>query len=147
MDTVRASILDRLLDDFPEEQDAGDPGVVRAERRLCDWDACCSALKRDVEMLLSSRPLLVPSAGKTLVEKSVAAYGLPRTSSNPEADIIDAIKTFEPRLKNVTPLQNGSTPEDMECSFTAKFTWAGTVKELVLNISVENDGYVVEIYE
>lgn len=142
-----SSILDRLLDDFPEKQDAGDPGVVRSEKRLCDWDICCVALKRDVEMLLSSRPLLEPVGKNSQVEKSVAAYGLPRASNNSERDILEAIQAFEPRLTNIAPLQNEGKPGDMECSFTADFAWNGSVKELVLNISVENDGYVVEIYE
>lgn len=145
--TMRISLLDCLLDDFPDEQNITDAGIAGAEKYLMNWDACRAALKRDVEMLLSSRPLFEESDANSLTGKSIAAYGVPRTSNNSEESVLRAIETFEPRLENISPLQSADKPADAQYSFTADFSWEGAIKELVLNVSVRDDGYVVEIYE
>ncbi len=101
--SVQQGLLDRLLDDEPENR--FEPAMTRAEslRRFR------AAVKRDLEWLLNTTrmPIEVPESCKE-APKSVLFYGLPDVNSIVLASAGDeqrllksleaAIKLFEPRL-------------------------------------------------
>ncbi len=103
---ITPSVLDRLLDDRPEEKREA-PASRQSNLRLLK-----QAVKRDLEWLLNTRVEtgLVPE-GLTEVNRSVAIYGLPDFSSwnvRGGADqetlrhtIEEAVARFEPRLEGV----------------------------------------------
>jgi type VI secretion system protein ImpF len=105
--TLRASILDRLLDDNPGLSQES----VR-ERRI-SFGQIEKWLIRDLQNLLNSRQMVVsvpPGFGN--LNRSLVSYGLRDfTAQNPVSDpvrqqlrqeIERVISSFEPRLRNVT---------------------------------------------
>ena len=104
---IRASILDRLVDEEP------DVSHEPAQARLFDIRQVKAMVTRDLENLLNSRRqiLKIPTLYKE-VHNSVFMYGLEDfTSKNPKSlsvrqflrgDIEKTISRFEPRLKNVS---------------------------------------------
>lgn len=101
------SLIDRLLDDYPDSPWEAPASRQRSLEQLKD------SIKRDLEWLLNTRQTVagVPAGLKELTH-SLAAYGLPDFSSfivkSPSdqarmQQILEmAIGTFEPRLENVT---------------------------------------------
>jgi type VI secretion system protein ImpF len=111
-ETVRESVLDRLLDNQPEFKEHDPAGHSHgAITRLFE------AILRDLEWLLSTRLVWVDDSLLACehASRSVAAYGLadlsheapgsPDTRLRLKRAIEDAIARFEPRLTrvNVTP--------------------------------------------
>lgn len=103
---IQASILDRLIDDDPENQDspARSNGISLAELR--------ANVKRDIEALLNSRlQWHTWPAEYTELSSSCLTYGLPDFSSMPVSsaegrellcDIVkDTLLKFEPRFVQV----------------------------------------------
>jgi len=100
------SVLDRLLDDRPEETREA-PASRQTSLRLLK-----QSVRRDLEWLLNTR-VEPPAAGEqeTQVARSIAAFGLPDfTSWNVRGGIDqetlrkaveDAVARFEPRLESV----------------------------------------------
>lgn len=98
------SLLDRLLDDFPEA--ASEPARDRTQR-LADLKR---AVRRDVEDLLNTRRRPLPP-GFAEVNSSVLAYGLPDFSGTGPAtgkereafarQIEGILRAFDRRLTNV----------------------------------------------
>ena len=113
-ETVRESVLDRLLDDDPDH--TRDPPVTREEalRRVLQ------AVRRDLEWLLGTRLTWVDEAllGAEHASRSVATFGLQDFShenvGNTDAQqrlkraIEKAIAIFEPRLTQVVVTPEGS---------------------------------------
>lgn len=103
---VQASILDRLLDDEPDNTQES------ARYRAVDFRQIMASVRRDLENLLNTRRfILTPPASFVEVGNSLLVYGLPDFSSrNPtqisvmdqlRLEIAKTIARFEPRLKNV----------------------------------------------
>jgi type VI secretion system protein ImpF len=103
---ITPSVLDRLLDDRPDQsRDA--PATRQTSLRLLK-----DAVRRDLEWLLNAR-ITSESASEELpeVSKSLAAYGLPDLTSANVHDpdgrddlrraIEKAVTVFEPRLEGV----------------------------------------------
>src|SRR5262245_36430154 len=103
---ITPSVLDRLLDDRPDQsRDA--PATRQTSLRLLK-----DAVRRDLEWLLNAR-LTSDSVSEVLPEvaKSLAAYGLPDLTSTNVHDpdgrddlrraIEKAVTVFEPRLEGV----------------------------------------------
>ena len=106
-ETVRESVLDRLLDDHPDEHREAPSTRDEALRRLT------FAVRRDLEWLLGTRLTWVDEdlLASELASRSVVTYGLQDFShenlGNTDAQhrlrraIEQAITMFEPRLKRV----------------------------------------------
>jgi type VI secretion system protein ImpF len=104
--TITISVLDRLLDNEPENR--AETPLSRAQSlRLLK-----NAVRRDLEWLLNSRRISdMPDEGLTRVNESAYVYGLPDLSALTMAalgdrnklvrHILNTIKLFEPRLANV----------------------------------------------
>lgn len=151
---TRLSLLDRLLDDFPEEQNPRDPDVAADERRRGTWDNWREGLRRDLSMLLTARASAgaAGSAGARVAE-SVARYGVALSSSGggrtggPEA-VLAAVAAFEPRFRE--PWLMPRTPKDdasLVCAIGGWVEWDGRRKELVVKVVSEGDGWKVDLYE
>ncbi len=104
---VQASILDRLLDDEP------DNAKESARMRAVDFRRVMAAVSRDLENLLNSRRNILPVAAVyPELRSSLYIYGLPDfTNENPAVslsrsklrfEIEKTVARFEPRLKNVS---------------------------------------------
>jgi len=106
LEKIRASLLDRLLDD--------EPGVSQepVRRQMATVRQIKAAVARDLENLLNSKnfyPALSPVYKE--LNGSLFVYGLPDfTSSNPRSpavrfrlrqELVKAIARFEPRLRDV----------------------------------------------
>ena len=103
---VTLSMLDRLIDDHPDE--SAEPALTRSEsvRQLKD------GLRRDLEWLLNTRRIAVPpDESLKEVNRSLYVYGLPDftsyslSSPKDQAKLVrflhGTVKLFEPRLANV----------------------------------------------
>lgn len=112
--TVTLSVLDRLIDREPNTQSEAPLGRAQSERLLK------AAVQRDLEWLLNSRRIFQePDESLKEVNRSVYNFGLPDFSQHTmssSADqtsllrqLVNVIKTFEPRLANVrvVPLESG----------------------------------------
>lgn len=104
--TITASILDRLIDDAPNE--ATDPPRNLSQ----DIDSLKQAVKRDLELLLNTRREVNEDlTGYDEARRSILGYGLPDFSALSFAndqdrvrireEIETAIAYFEPRLSDV----------------------------------------------
>jgi type VI secretion system protein ImpF len=110
---IQASILDRLLDDDPDNSQ-------ESVRYLAvDFRQIMASVRRDLENLLNTRRfILTPTASLHEVNNSLLVYGLPDFSShNPtqvsvmdqlRLEITKTISRFEPRLKNVNVMVDSS---------------------------------------
>jgi len=114
---LQASILDRLIDHQPEV--SREP----VQRRLAGFSEVRAAVVRDLENLLNTRSQFLPVPGGCKeVSSSLFVYGLrDYTSQNPKSpsvknqlrqEVEQAIKQFEPRLKNATVTVGGPSEED-----------------------------------
>ncbi|MGI9628437.1 MAG: type VI secretion system baseplate subunit TssE [Longimicrobiales bacterium] len=104
--TVKASVLDRLIDHEPRQ--SSDPTLTQAQSER----AFRASVLRDVEWLLNTRSTAaeIPE-GLEELRQSVFNYGLSDLSSLPAGEaktrqrlrrhIEDALRTFEPRLVEV----------------------------------------------
>ncbi len=123
-ETVRESVLDRLLDDEPDLRQHDPPPRMRgATTRLFQ------AVRRDLEWLLSTRLTWVDE--KLLAyehaSRSVAAYGLQDFSHESAADfdsrlrlkraIEESIARFEPRLTRVVVTPEPPVPHERALRF------------------------------
>lgn len=122
---IRASLLDRLLDD--------EPGVSQepVRRQMATVRQIKAAVARDLENLLNSKNFYpaLPPVYKEL-NGSVFVYGLPDfTSSNPRSpgvrfrlrqELLKAISRFEPRLRDVNV--RIEDPEENERNLRFKIT-------------------------
>ncbi|CAH2602713.1 Type VI secretion system baseplate subunit TssE [Rhodovastum atsumiense] len=101
--TIRLSVLDRLLDERPEQVQEAPVPATEALARLR------RAVQRDVEALLNARrPWRSVPPGLTPLLVSPLAYGLPdftagafndrRQRDRLRAEIEDTLRRFEPRL-------------------------------------------------
>jgi type VI secretion system protein ImpF len=104
--TITISVLDRLIDNEPENRMENPLSRTQSVRVLR------SAVRRDLEWLLNTRRIAEPpDEGLKEVNKSAYVYGLPDMSSLTMAasgdrnrlvrQIIGTINMFEPRLTNV----------------------------------------------
>jgi type VI secretion system protein ImpF len=104
--TITISVLDRLIDNEPENRLENPLSRTQSVRVLR------SAVRRDLEWLLNTRRIAdPPDEGLKEVNKSAYVYGLPDMSSLTMAasgdrnrlvrQIIGTINMFEPRLANV----------------------------------------------
>ena len=103
---ITPSVLDRLIDERPEETKEG-PASRQTSLRLLK-----QAVKRDLEWLLNTRSTTetVPG-GLTEVNRSLVVFGLPdfttATIKSPDDRerlrhaVEEAVRTFEPRLEGV----------------------------------------------
>lgn len=111
--TVRASVIDRLIDHEPRQ--SGDPGITFAEsvRRYKE------SVLRDLEWLLNTRRTIVEvSDALEELRRSVFVFGLPdisSVSSDSDAarhrllrDVEECIRLGEPRLTGIrlTPVED-----------------------------------------
>ncbi len=159
----KLGLLDRLLDDFPEEQDPGDPDVAAEERRRPSWEAHRESLRRDLEMLLTTRApaRAAPSAqggrgaAHPRVAESVARYGVAFPPSGfsgqggapAQEAILRAVAVFEPRFRDPRPFPGNAGDEPgLICALAGWVDWGGR-KDLVAKIFAEGDGWKVELYE
>ena len=123
-ETVRESVLDRLLDDEPElRQHDPPPRARQALSRLFQ------AVRRDLEWLLSTRLTWVDDAllSCEYASRSVAAFGLSDFSHETAADndavhrlkraIEEAIARFEPRLTRVSVTPEPPLPHERALRF------------------------------
>ncbi len=103
---LRPSILDRLLDDDPDNQSEVDVG---REQKLADLR---TSVRRDLEKLLNTRYRVVePPEELENLENSLLNYGLPDLATVNTLDISkkneftqnleNLLKNFEPRFKSV----------------------------------------------
>lgn len=110
--TIRLSVLDRLLDD-----NSGDAG---SSTWLGSVEALKASLVRDLEWLLNSRRIVEPAPAEyTEVRNSVYHYGIPDISSRSadslgeqqslSRDIEECVRIFEPRLTDVRVVVRPST--------------------------------------
>lgn len=113
---LRPSILDRLMDDAPDNQTENDPGQHQLLKQLRD------SVRRDLENLLNTRYYIIfPDETYNEVEKSLLNYGLPDLAT---INILDPRKReeftqslekslieYEPRFKSVkvTHLENSDS--------------------------------------
>lgn len=153
------SLLDRLLDDFPEERNPRDPDVAADERRRRTWENWRDGLCRDLGMLISTRaPNAAANSGASLprVAESVARYGVAPARSGhgipdaPEA-VRAAVAAFEPRFRDVRLLPGSAAEASQEppvvCALGGWAEWDGRRKDLLLKVFSEGDGWKVELYE
>jgi len=123
-ETVRESVLDRLLDDEPElRQHDPPPRARQAMARLF------GAIRRDLEWLLSTRLTWVDDELLACehASRSVAAFGLSDFTHETAADadaryrlkraIEDSIARFEPRLTRVTVTPEAPQPHERVLRF------------------------------
>ena len=123
-ETVRESVLDRLLDDEPEIRHHDPPPRARdAMARLFQ------AVRRDLEWLLSTRLTWVDDdlLASEYASRSVAAYGLADFSHEAPAHIDtrlhlkraieEAIARFEPRLTRVVVTPEPPVPHERALRF------------------------------
>lgn len=113
--SVRLSVLDRLLDDSPQNAREPPPSPHQALRQMVE------AVRRDLQDLLNTRQSWIDDAllDREHVGRSIATFGLPDFSTEYVAGadgrdklrrlIARTITTFEPRLVNVVV-----TPEPMQ---------------------------------
>jgi type VI secretion system protein ImpF len=114
---ITPSVLDRLLDDRPEETREAPASRQTSLRLLKD------SVRRDLEWLLNTRwDPGAPSPGQSEIGQSVAAFGLPdvaavnvHTAEGREGlkqAVETAVRVFEPRLEGVrVALENVSQNE------------------------------------
>ncbi len=150
----KPSLLDRLLDDFPEEQNPRDPDIAMEERRRNTWESWRESLRRDLSMLLSTRlSAWIADAARPQVAKSVAGYGVVSTPSahgraSVPAAILKAVSIFEPRFRDPQPLPGNSKDEpSLICALTGWVEWGGYRRDVVAKVFSEGDGWKVELYE
>ncbi len=104
---LRASILDRLIDNDPSSLDGPDTG---AHNRIKDMRL---SVRRDLENLLNTRlRVMQPDDGYHELKKSLLNYGLPDLATVNITDLAkrkqfitwleSLIMEFEPRFKSVT---------------------------------------------
>lgn len=123
-ETVRESVLDRLLDDEPDLKRNDPPARARgASSRVFQ------SVRRDLEWLLSTRLTWVDPAllATEHASRSVATYGLRDFSHENVANadarerlcraIEHAITVFEPRLTRVVVTPEGLEPHKRELRF------------------------------
>ena len=123
-ETVRESVLDRLLDDDPEiRQHDPPPRARQAMARLLQ------AVRRDLEWLLSTRLTWVDDdlLACEFASRSVAAFGLSDFTHETAADasavhrlkraIEEAIANFEPRLTRVSVTPEPPRPHERALRF------------------------------
>jgi len=110
---LRASILDRLIDERPDQEKEGEKQRHQLMNEIRD------GVRRDLEQLLNTRfRAISPPQHCHELEKSLINYGLPDlntfnfisgSSREQFCNIVeDHIKNFEPRFKSV----NVSIPDD-----------------------------------
>jgi type VI secretion system protein ImpF len=103
---IRASLLDRLIDQEPEVS------FEPVQYRLLDMRQIKALVIRDLETLLNTRRIIYPPPAEfTELNKSVLVYGLRDFTSQStrstvlrkalRQDIERTVARFEPRLKNV----------------------------------------------
>jgi len=110
---LRPSIIDRLFDDEPENQNEIDPGQHHKLKQLR------RSVRRDLENLMNARfRVMEPGAEYQELEKSLLNYGLPDLATINITDLDKRkeftskmekiLKEFEPRFKkvNVSYLDN-----------------------------------------
>lgn len=104
---LRPSIIDRLIDNEPQNQAEIDPGQHQLLRQLRD------SVRRDLESLLNTRYYIItPSDSQQELDKSLLNYGLPDLAT---VNILDSKKRnqfarrlektlldYEPRFKSVS---------------------------------------------
>lgn len=121
-DTLRACILDRLVDNEP----AVSHEPVQAN--FCSIGQIKASLVRDLENLLNTkRHIFMPPSGYRELNNSLFVYGLHDfTSLNPRSpsvkqrirqDIEKTIARFEPRLRNLTVQLETPTQNDRNFRF------------------------------
>ena len=122
-ETVRESVLDRLLDDHPDEHREAQSTRDEAMRRLT------FAVRRDLEWLLGTRLTWVDEdlLATELASRSVATFGLQDYSHenfvNTDAQqrlrraIEQAILLFEPRLTRVVVTAEAADPTQRALRF------------------------------
>jgi type VI secretion system protein ImpF len=105
-ENLRASILDKLIDNAPEDASESVSSRMVSQREI---EAC---VIRDIENLLNTRRVIhMPPATLNEINNSLYTYGLRDfTAENPSStlvvqkmrrEIAQTITFFEPRLKNV----------------------------------------------
>jgi len=126
-ENLRASILDKLIDNEPEDSSES------VYSRMANFRDIEASVIRDIENLLNTRrTILMPPATHNEVTKSLYTYGLRDfTAENPSSsmvvqklrrEIAQAITLFEPRLKNVVVhIENKAKSRDV------RFRIAGTL--------------------
>jgi type VI secretion system protein ImpF len=119
---ITPSVLDRLLDERPEETREA-PANRQTSLRLLKL-----AVKRDLEWLLNTRssPQGVPE-GLTEVARSLSVYGLPDFTTATIKNLADqnrlrqaveqAVRTFEPRLEGVEVTLDTTSEADRSMRF------------------------------
>lgn len=146
-------LLDRLLDDFPEEQDLQDHDVAMYEKRLVSWDNWCDGFRRDLEMLLASRPPIRDGKPADTIGETVIAYGVspaPGAGQTPDIAerIFQAVKTFEPRLQDMVLVRSKESGSTIPlCILSGWVEWDGTPHELHVRVYAVGDGFEIGIYE
>jgi type VI secretion system protein ImpF len=121
-DTLKPSLLDRLIDD--------EPGVTHepVHRRYVSVAQIKAAVIRDLENLMNTRRnILIPAESHQEVSSSVFVYGLrDYTAQNPKSpsarqhlrlDVERTIALFEPRLRNVTVRLDSPDPNERNLRF------------------------------
>ncbi len=140
---LRASILDRLIDDEPHIQVEAEKTKHQRLRELR------SSVRRDLENLLNTRYRVIsPSEKYTELQSSLLNYGLPDLAT---VNIIDidkkhaftqnlekVLKTFEPRFKSVKVThQDNADSTDRTLRFRIDATlYADPVPEVVVFDSI-----------
>jgi type VI secretion system protein ImpF len=119
---ITPSVLDRLLDDRPDETREA-PANRQTSLRLLKL-----AVKRDLEWLLNTRLTSeVPPAGLVEVNKSLVTFGIPDFTSTAikgpkdhellRQDVEQAVRTFEPRLQDVEVSLEGTAEMERSVRF------------------------------
>jgi len=155
---LRSSILDRLLDNEPENQTEVDLGQHQRLKQLR------ASVRRDLENLLNTRYRIIePSEEFVQLEKSLLNYGLQDLAT---VNIIDkekkkeftknleqALKDFEPRFKSVkVTYQENKDNTDRTLKFRIDailyadpspeaIVFDSTLEPVTRNISIEDIGY------
>ena len=118
------SLLDRLIDEAPEDR------TERISEGYHSLAEVRTAIRRDLENLLNTRTRLFEwPEDAPLVERSVAAYGVPDVSGRSLGSatqrqaflksVEELIRRFEPRFKSVKVLpQSARNPYDRSLHFT-----------------------------
>ena len=140
---LRPSILDRLLDDAPEQRTENDPGLYQRIQQLR------SSVRRDLESLFNTRHRVIePGEHYPEAEHSLLNYGLPDLAI---VNIIDVekrrlftknlervLKDFEPRFKSVKiEYLDNTDMRDRSLRFRINATlYADPIPELVVFDSI-----------
>lgn len=120
--TVRLSILDRLIDDQPENRENERPLNAREAFR-----AAIAGVRRDLEDLLNSREAWVEDLRRyEETSRTIVSFGISGIDSETEREdstrwfrqeIERAIAVFEPRLTSVVVTAEEQAPNDRQLRF------------------------------